>query len=257
MTRRIKGLLVASLVINLIFFALAGVFVQRRGGLSYIATTLSRLIDSKTEDPASYSPVNSLRYLERTSIFRESMVEPEMVFIGDSLVERAEWSEFFPGQTVINRGIGGDTTEGVLNRLVSIGTTGSGKTEVFLYIGINDLMVGIPDDVIIENYRRIIRLVKNSLNNRIFIQSLLPLNNGLCRRFRSQYPQIENSAIQTFNEKLRGLAFDMGVNFIDLYAGFVNRADQLPEDFTFDGLHLNGKGYMNWVKIIKKTVKFD
>ena len=38
---------------------------------------------------------------------------------------------------------------------------------------------------------------------------------------------------------------------IDLYSIFVNNKGQLKNDLTYDGLHLNKKGYEVWSKFIK------
>ena len=38
---------------------------------------------------------------------------------------------------------------------------------------------------------------------------------------------------------------------IDLYSIFVNNKGQLKNDLTYDGLHLNEKGYEVWSKLIK------
>lgn len=44
------------------------------------------------------------------------MKRDEILMIGDSLIEYGDWDALF-GKAVINRGMGGDTTEGVLMRI--------------------------------------------------------------------------------------------------------------------------------------------
>ena len=47
-------------------------------------------------------------YDQKLSMFSESTVhKPAAVFFGDSITDGCEWSEFFPGKTVLNRGISG------------------------------------------------------------------------------------------------------------------------------------------------------
>ena len=46
--------------------------------------------------------------------------KPDVVMIGDSLTDGAEWREIFPDQKIVNRGIDSDTTDGVLARLDEI-----------------------------------------------------------------------------------------------------------------------------------------
>ena len=74
------------------------------------------------------------------------------LFLGDSLTEYGNWRELFPGLDIKNRGIAGDTTDGVLHRLDGI--TALSPDKIFLMIGINDLLMGrsvkrifVPDEV--------------------------------------------------------------------------------------------------------------
>ncbi len=141
---RTRLLLVISLLLNLLFLSLATVQIQNRGGLPYLVSVFSRYIGKAPIEQTQYSPLDTPRYRERVSIFSTSPATAQIVFLGDSLVERAEWAEFFPGTGAVNRGIGGDTTEGVLKRLDQLGLKPGKSGRVFLYIGINDLLSGIP-----------------------------------------------------------------------------------------------------------------
>ncbi|MBD8004268.1 GDSL-type esterase/lipase family protein [Bacillus norwichensis] len=185
-------------------------------------------------------------YYERTTLFNELPIPPgSIVFLGDSLTFRTEWSELFPGKNVINRGIGSDTTEGVLDRLDSVIT--AQPKQIFLLIGVNDLK-NRSVSATFKSYSVIIdRIQTGSPNTEIFIQSLLPVNN-------SRYGNIlTNDKIKKMNMKLRSLANSSGVHFIDLYSTFA-KDDQLPEEYTVDGIHLTGKGYILWRESIKEYV---
>lgn len=185
-------------------------------------------------------------YYERTTLFNELPIPPgSIVFLGDSLTFRTEWGELFPGKNVINRGIGSDTTEGVLDRLDSV--IAAQPKQIFLLIGVNDLKIRSVSATI-KSYSVIIdRIQSGSPNTEIFIQSLLPVNN-------SRYGNIlTNDKIKKMNMKLRSLANSSGVHFIDLYSTFA-KDDQLPEEYTIDGIHLTGKGYILWRESIKEYV---
>lgn len=81
---------------------------------------------------------SGFHYLERTTLFNELTIPPNsIVFLGDSLTFRTEWSELFPEEIVINRGIGRDTTAGVLKRLDHI--IEAKPKKIFILIGVNDL----------------------------------------------------------------------------------------------------------------------
>ena len=60
-----------------------------------------------------------------------------MVFLGDSITQKIEWADFFPGLTVANRGIGYDTTGGALARLDSV--IALKPSIVSCMLGINDI----------------------------------------------------------------------------------------------------------------------
>mgnify|MGYP006140392103 FL=1 len=57
-------------------------------------------------------------YLKRVAYF-EALPEKKnaIVFLGNSITEVGQWSELFTDPNIINRGISGDVTYGVLNRL--------------------------------------------------------------------------------------------------------------------------------------------
>lgn len=177
----------------------------------------------------------------------------EIIFLGNSLTDTAEWSELLGSKRVKNRGISGDTSFGVLARLDEV--TASRPDKVFLMIGINDLARNIPDSLISRNYRRIVRhILSSSPRTRIYLQSLLPTNS----RFPN-FPkhQSKTSHIQALNDSLQILARQTGQTFVDLRPYLSDVQGQLDTNYTNDGLHLNGAGYAQWVAALrqKKYIK--
>ncbi len=251
---RTRLLLVISLLLNLLFLSLATVQIQNRGGLPYLVSVFSRYIGKAPIEQTQYSPLDTPRYRERVSIFSTSPATAQIVFLGDSLVERAEWAEFFPGTGAVNRGIGGDTTEGVLKRLDQLGLKPGKSGRVFLYIGINDLLSGIPEAKILANYQGILSHLKSMRIAGITVFGLLPVNTGLCRPYRTGISQKINTDILHLNKGLERLASDLDIKFIGLYGHFADSTGGLRAEFTFDGLHLNGKGYLKWVAILRNEL---
>lgn len=190
---------------------------------------------------------SGFHYQERTTLFNELTIPPDsIVFLGDSLTFRTEWSELFPEEIVINRGIGRDTTAGVLKRLDHI--IEAKPKKIFILIGVNDLKSRKSVSAIIHNYAKIITSIQSrSPKTDIFIQSLLPVNN-------KKYGNIlSNDTIKTMNKDLQALAKKTGVQYIDLYSAF-SQNDQLPDKYTVDGIHLTGEGYILWRESIKQYV---
>ena len=64
----------------------------------------------------------------------------DIIFLGNSITDNCEWAELFNNPHIKNRGIGGDDTDGILERLSDI--TSGQPAKIFLMIGTNDLAYG-------------------------------------------------------------------------------------------------------------------
>lgn len=187
-------------------------------------------------------------YYQRATLFEVLPVSHEdIIFLGNSITNGAEWSELFANPHIKNRGISGDTTMGVYDRLDAI-LKGS-PAKIFLLIGINDLSRGIPSDTIIRNIRMIVEKVeKDSPRTKLYLQSMLPLTDhykmfGGHTSHAAKVPEI--------NAELQELAAKENVTYIDLYSHFLDTATgKLNLEYTNDGLHLLGKGYLKWKEIV-------
>ncbi|SHI77797.1 GDSL-type esterase/lipase family protein [Propionispora hippei] len=187
-------------------------------------------------------PYLTLHYRVRSLYFslEPHSVHP-IVFLGDSMTDEGNWSRLFPQYPVLNRGIGGDSTLGVLHRLQQV--TDLKPAKVFLMIGTNDLCYNrsIPD--IMENYQRIIDQVKQkSPETKIYVESVLPFNDELfpARNKRT------NSNIKQLNRQIEQLAKNTGCRYLNLVPAFSDSNGRLPAVYTTDGLHLNELGYQVW-----------
>ena len=74
----------------------------------------------------------------------------EIVFLGNSITARGNWSEWFNNKRIINRGISGDRTDGVLYRLDEV--ISSKPKKIFLLIGVNDIKykMGIAESTLLD-----------------------------------------------------------------------------------------------------------
>lgn len=101
----------------------------------------------------------------------------DVVLLGDSITNGCEWFELFGNRRVKNRGINGDTSVGVYDRLPS--TLAGQPAKVFLMIGTNDLANGAPVDSVARMMERIIARTKElSPRTKLYVQSLLPVNDA-------------------------------------------------------------------------------
>lgn len=161
----------------------------------------------------------------------------DIVFLGDSITEGAEWNELFPDLPVRDRGISGDTTAGVLARLDTI--TASRPAAVFLLVGTNELAPSLDPAPSLARQREILaRIRRESPDTRVFVQSLLPRAAAYRER------------IESYNAALRDICREAGTGFIDLYPAFLAADGSLRDELTFDELHLNGAGYRRWRELL-------
>jgi lysophospholipase L1-like esterase len=187
-------------------------------------------------------------YRERVALFeKEPIVTGKVMFLGNSLTEGGDWVSLTGDQTVINRGIGGDVTFGILHRLNDIIVRKPSK--LFILIGINDISKDFPEEVVADNYRQIVEAVKSqSPQTKIYVQSLLPLNPQY-PKFPQHYDKADHVII--LNNLLREMAASQNISFINLYPVFLDQQNFLDVRFTYDGLHLNNAGYKIWVEFLK------
>lgn len=214
-------------------------------GIIFISSTFSQTQKwDSTYRPSTYD--------YRVSQFESYPNSPDdIIFLGNSLTARADWNELLQLPTARNRGISGDITFGVFNRLKEV--TEGKPAKLFILIGINDISRNIPDSLIVRNYERIIRKVQNeSPQTKIYLQTLLPVNNEFTQ-FKNHYNKDEH--ILFVNNQIKKLGVKYGIEIIDLYPHFLNDQNKLNEKFTEDGLHLNAAGYIVWAKILHTYIQ--
>jgi lysophospholipase L1-like esterase len=176
------------------------------------------------------------------SQFETLPVQPgDVVFLGDSITEGGAWHELFPQSQVRNRGIGGDTTTGVLARLGQV--TAGKPAQVFLMIGTNDLAMGTPISQIAANIGEIVDQIRiASPETAIFVQTVLPR----AADYRSDVETLNAEILATIGGK---------ANWVDLYPEFLSPGDGSIEDaLSNDELHLMGEGYLLWRDTLKPLV---
>jgi lysophospholipase L1-like esterase len=167
-----------------------------------------------------------------------------VVFLGNSLTELFDLP-LLGDTTYINRGITGDFTEGVLKRLDEV--VSLKPSQLFIEIGINDLVEHVTVQEICINYEEIItRVRKGSPLTHIYLQSLLPV------RMKSSFltsSEDVNAVIKQQNEALRSLAEKHQVTYIDLHDSFAV-GNEINPRLTWDGIHLVDEGYLIWKKLL-------
>ena len=198
--------------------------------------TLSLLICSLWAGSATYQTFYQYKLQEFSQ-----MKKSELIFLGDSLTMRHNWSNF----KASNMGIDGDTTGGILSRL----HYAKQAKHVVLMIGVNDILSQIPIRNIQDNYRRI--LESFSKDKKVTILSLLPV-------IDDRGTKSINQDIKTMNRWLEIQATKYSFNYIKLYPHFLDANKKgLKNSFTTDGIHLTEKAYKMWEKVLRDKLKLD
>jgi lysophospholipase L1-like esterase len=188
-------------------------------------------------------------YDQRKSLFELLPdTKNEIVFLGNSITDGSEWSELIQNPHAKNRGISGDTSEGVLSRLYQV--TRVEPAKVFLLIGINDLAKNISPDTVYINICKIVSTIRTkSPKTKVYVQSIFPVNNTFktFASHTSRTPQVLD-----LNDRLKKICPKLGATYVDVFSELKNPNDDLLNPmYTNDGLHLLGEGYKVWVKVIK------
>ncbi|GAB4399436.1 MAG: hypothetical protein OHK0053_19600 [Microscillaceae bacterium] len=171
----------------------------------------------------------------------------EILFVGDEWIEEGPWDELFQNPMVKNRGVRGNATEGVLNRVGEI--TESEPAKIFLLVGHWDLNQRLGEAAILKNYRQVLTEIKvKSPKTEIYVHSLLPVNPQLGRPHRT------NTAILALNQKLEALCAELDVHYLNIYDDFTAQK-VLDARYTDNGEALNGAGYILWKNRIEKFVQ--
>lgn len=179
----------------------------------------------------------------RNTLFETFSPKANVVMIGDSITEGGVWDEIFTGTRVANRGIGGDRTDDILLRMEPIFAVNAEKA--FLMVGINDIASGLSVDAIFTNYTNIVQQLR-SKGIAVYIQSTLECSANKCGN------KLEE--VRKLNEKLKSYAAEQKISYIDINVGLTSEKQGLLGEYTLDGVHLLGNGYLKWSKTISPYV---
>ena len=231
-----KKILYISLFFNLLFFACIAYALLKIGSPRYLAYLVKYRGNG----------IVSLKQHRTSHLKTLTPVQGKIVMLGNSITAECEWAELLENQQVINRGIIGDGTGDILNRLEDVIALKPKK--VFLLVGVNDLKF-YPPQYIIENYEKIVtRLRAGTPETSLFLESILPIHNDLRRT------GMKNEDIRTINTAIKQIAEKNNMTYIDAHSNFINTEGALKTEYSLDGVHLNGAGYLVFKDILKKYV---
>jgi len=177
-----------------------------------------------------------------------------IVFVGDSLTQNYNVCEFFKGYNVYNRGIGGDTTVGLLKRMDESVFDLRPKI-VVLMIGTNDfaMLPNATKTTVYRNTLSIVQLIQNRLpDTKIILESIYPI-------YEHDNPKIDKASIgNKTNHMIRHtnalLKTIPNVTFVDMDPYLKDERGDFKLEYTMEGLHANTLGYQVITKVLKEKI---
>jgi len=139
---------------------------------------------------------------------------------------------------VVNLGVDGDSTDGMLERFER-GVTPEEPDFVILWAGINDVYAGRSPEAVAENVAE--------LAGRITGIGAAPI---MCAVTPVEGSPHLNGRIRELNALVRGLCEDGGYRFVDLYAATAGSGQGLDPGLSDDGVHLSQEGY----RVVARTI---
>jgi len=172
--------------------------------------------------------------------------ENAILFFGASHVQSLSVAAISP--LTVNFGIGGDTTEGVLQRLPMYQSVARAKA-IVIAVGFNDLKTNDPNAIknAVENIQEVIETMPVSAS--IFLSEIHPVAQMTIGA------DLLNKKIGQTNQQLKRLSSNYAhVDFIPLPKQLFDGHQLSNSVHIGDGIHLNEVGYQYWIDHLKKTV---
>jgi lysophospholipase L1-like esterase len=187
-----------------------------------------------------------------------NLAKGQIVFIGDSITDLYILDQHYADLPLAtyNRGIGGDTTQGVLNRL-QVSAFDIAPSVIVLMIGTNDINGNCEKAGIFERYEKIIdEIYKNLPDVTLFCMSVIPQNEVL-ETYSTVKVENTTKIIFEVNAHIKALAQEKGATYLDVFSLLADENDRLIKEYSDDGLHLNEKGLTVWTNLLKPYLETE
>ena len=180
-----------------------------------------------------------------------SVIEPDIIFIGDSIVEYYPLQELLgTTKTIVNRGIRGYQTGLLLDNL-DAHLYGDAVDQIVLLIGTNDIGKDVPMSQALKNLESVIQSISRDYPlSQIKLVSILPVHQG--EEYKQTVYIRTNEKIMAWNQAYQKLASAyMQVEYVSVFEKLLDQEGQLKSDYTTDGLHLSVSGYQALTEALK------
>ena len=186
-----------------------------------------------------------------------SINENDIIMLGGTLVGYAEWHELLGMPNVKTRSMGDvcdymhasakKYAQNKPKKIVLLSSFNHDKTAKKVNVTAN-----FSVDTIVMSMEKAIKAVKEvSPETEIIMQSIIPVNSTY-----EKYADFKTAGkkLQKANKELKKLAKKHKVTWVDLTPALADENGELKAEFTNDGYHLMGKGYIAWRNTLKPVL---
>ncbi len=238
MTKKKKLFIVLTSVLSLVLVV----------GISYLSYFLAVILPDRKEKEEQlqkakeYYSQKLINYSNENNEYDD--YEVDVVFIGDSLTDGYNLDNYYSdtGYIVSNRGIGGDTTYGLKDRLAVSVLDLKPKVCVMLIGGNNP-------ETMFEDYEDILITFKEQLpKTKILLVSHAPTN--------GEHWGSKNKLFAYNNVIIELLSKKYNYEFVDIYTPMIDlETGMMKESYTSDGAHFTAEGYVVVTNQIKPVIQ--
>ena len=175
-----------------------------------------------------------------------------ILFVGSSSIRKWEdVQDYFPDETVINRGFGGseltDATRYANDIIIPYH-----PRQIVIYSGENDLAYSdtITAEIVLRRFEKLFNIIRGAMPHVPIIY--ISIKPSPSRKNLTSEMEKANKLISNFLHSKKNTVF------IDVYHKMLDESgNPMPDIFLDDNLHMNAKGYHIWQKAIEPYLQKD
>lgn len=175
------------------------------------------------------------------------ILDDNYLFLGDYITDEYDLDKYFEDSFVVKSSKKDDKVSDFLNDLDQT-VYQYNPSCVFIEVGLNDVLDDGDNEEIVTKITEIVNRIKeNRSYAKIYVESIYPVNNNIDEDILEN----ANEKSVEINQKLKDMAKENKVEYIDIYDLLADKDGLLDADYTDDGLSLNEDGY----KVVTDTIK--
>lgn len=175
-----------------------------------------------------------------------------VLFVGSSSIRK--WQDiqnYFPNETVINRGFGGSELTDAIRYANDI-IIPYHPREIVIYSGENDLAYSdsVTPEIVLKRFETLFNIIRSAMPKvPIVYVSIKPSPSR--EKLMPEMLEANKLIKQFLNSKSKTI-------FVDVYHKMLDKSGKpMPDIFLDDNLHMNAKGYHIWQKAIEPYLEKD